>query len=39
MRLAELEAMTDPEVKKVVEEEKIILTTWRELKQRRDKVK
>jgi chitin disaccharide deacetylase len=39
MRLAELEAMCDPDVKKVVEEEKIILTTWRELKQRRDKVK
>ena len=39
MRLAELEAMTDPEVRKVVEEEKITLTTWKELKQRRDKVK
>jgi chitin disaccharide deacetylase len=39
MRLAELEAMTDPEVKSVVEEEKIILTTWRELKERRDNVR
>jgi predicted glycoside hydrolase/deacetylase ChbG (UPF0249 family) len=39
MRLAELEAMLDPEVKKVIEEEKIIPTTWRELKQRRDQVK
>ena len=39
MRLAELEALTSPEVKKVIEEEKIILTTWRELKQRRDAVK
>lgn len=39
MRLAELEAMTSPEVKKVIEEEKIIITTWRELKQRRDDVK
>lgn len=39
MRLAELNAMVDPEVKKVIEEEKIILTTWRELKQRRDQVK
>lgn len=39
MRLAELEALTSPEVKKVVEEEKVILTTWRELKQRRDAAK
>jgi predicted glycoside hydrolase/deacetylase ChbG (UPF0249 family) len=39
MRLAELNAMVSPEVKKVVDEEKIILTTWRELKQRRGKVK
>jgi predicted glycoside hydrolase/deacetylase ChbG (UPF0249 family) len=39
MRLAELEAMIAPDVKKVIEDEKIILTTWRELKQRRDKVK
>ncbi|HNR34302.1 MAG TPA: polysaccharide deacetylase family protein [Candidatus Hydrogenedentes bacterium] len=39
MRLAELETMIDPEVRKVVEEEKIILTTWRELKQRRDQIK
>jgi predicted glycoside hydrolase/deacetylase ChbG (UPF0249 family) len=38
-RLAELEALTDPEVRKVVEDEGIILTTWRELKERRDKVK
>jgi len=37
-RLAETEAMISPEVKKVVEEEGIILTTWRELKERRDKV-
>ncbi len=39
MRLAELEALTSPEVKQVVEEEKVILTTWRELKQRRDAAK
>jgi predicted glycoside hydrolase/deacetylase ChbG (UPF0249 family) len=39
MRLAELEALTAPEVKKAVADEKIILTTWRELKQRRDAVK
>ncbi|MBI2433115.1 MAG: polysaccharide deacetylase family protein [Candidatus Hydrogenedentes bacterium] len=34
---ADYSALTDPEVKKVAEEEKIILTTWRELKDRRDK--
>ncbi len=39
MRLAELEAMLDPEVKQAIQEQKIILTTWRELKQRRDAVK
>ncbi len=39
MRQAELDAMMDPDVKKAVEEEKIILTTWRELKERREKVK
>ena len=39
MRLAELNALTSPEVKKAIAEEKIILTTWRELKQRRDAVK
>ncbi len=39
MRLAELEAMLDPEVKQTIQEQKIILTTWRELKQRRDAVK
>ena len=39
MRFAELEEMMDPDVKKTVEEQKIILTTWRELKQRRDQVK
>ena len=38
-RLSELEAMVDPEVKKVVEDEKIVLTTWRELKERREAVK
>lgn len=37
-RLGDLEVMCDPEIKKVLEEEKIILTTWRELKQRRDQV-
>jgi hypothetical protein len=37
-RLAETEAMISPEVKKVVEEEGIVLTNWRELKERRDKI-
>lgn len=32
-------AMIDPELKKAIEKEGIILTTWREMKQRRDKVK
>ena len=36
-RLAELETMLDPRVKQCIEDEGIILTTWRELKQRRDK--
>ena len=31
-------ALISPEVKKVIEEEGIILTTWRELKERRDRV-
>jgi predicted glycoside hydrolase/deacetylase ChbG (UPF0249 family) len=39
MRLAELEALTSPEVKKAIADEKIILTTWREMKRRRDAVK
>jgi chitin disaccharide deacetylase len=38
MRFAELQAMMDPEVRKVVEDERIVLTTWRELKQRRENV-
>lgn len=37
-RLGDLEAMLDPALKKAIEEEGIILTTWRELKVRRDKV-
>lgn len=39
IRKGDLLAMTDPELKKYLEKEKIILTTWREVKQRRDKVK
>jgi chitin disaccharide deacetylase len=38
-RLADLEVMTDPGVRKLIEEEGIVLTTWRELKKRRDAVK
>lgn len=37
-RLADLQVMCDPEIKRVIEEEGILLTTWRELKQRRDRV-
>ena len=37
-RKADLDLMLDPEIKQVMEEEGIILTTWRELKQRRDNV-
>src|ERR1044071_1900181 len=36
-RLADLKALTDPRVKKAIEEKGIILTTWRELKERRKK--
>lgn len=38
-RKADLEAMLDPAFKKALQGEGIILTTWREVKQRRDKVK
>jgi len=37
-RLADLRIMLDAKVKKVIKEEGILLTTWRELKERRDKV-
>lgn len=37
-RLAELRLMLDPEVKQVIEQDGIILTTWRELKERRDRI-
>lgn len=36
--MADLECMTDPEIKQIIKDEGIILTTWRELKERRDKV-
>jgi len=38
-RLGDLEAMIDPAVRKALEEEKIVLTTWRELMERRKQVK
>ena len=37
-RKGDLLAMLDPSVRKALQEERIILTTWRELKERRDKV-
>ncbi len=37
-RLNDVRVVCDPEVKKVIQEQGIILTTWRELGQRRDKV-
>jgi hypothetical protein len=37
-RLGDLEAMLHRDIKKAIEEEGIIMTTWRELKERRDKV-
>ena len=38
-REAELRLMTDPDVKKFIDNEGIILTTWRELHERRQRVK
>ena len=38
LRLEDLKAMIDPEVRKILQEEQIIQTTWRELKERREKV-
>ncbi len=38
MRFEDLKAMTDPELRRVIKEQGIILTTWRELLQRREKV-
>ncbi|HPK00449.1 MAG TPA: hypothetical protein PKW60_13265, partial [Candidatus Hydrogenedentes bacterium] len=37
-RLADLEAMLDPDIRNAIEEEGIILTTWRELIERRARV-
>jgi hypothetical protein len=36
-RLADLEVMLDPDVKKTIEKQGIVLSNWRELKERRDK--
>ena len=36
-RLGDLNAMIDPRFKKALEDERIILTTWRELKERRNR--
>jgi predicted glycoside hydrolase/deacetylase ChbG (UPF0249 family) len=38
VRKADMLAMTDPAFRKFLKDEKIILTTWRELKERRQKV-
>jgi predicted glycoside hydrolase/deacetylase ChbG (UPF0249 family) len=38
LRLEDLKAMLDPELRKTLDEEHITLTSWRELKQRRDKI-
>lgn len=38
-RKGDLEAMLDPRLRQFIEDEGIILTTWRELKQRRDRLK
>jgi hypothetical protein len=38
-RRGDMLAMIDPDLKKYIQDNGIILTTWRELKQRRDKVK
>ncbi len=37
-RVNDLRVVKDKDVQKVIEEERIVLTTWRELKERRDKV-
>jgi chitin disaccharide deacetylase len=39
IRKGDLLAMTDPKLKKFLQEEKIILTTWKEVMQRRSKIK
>lgn len=36
-RLSDLQAMTDPDLKNLIRQHGIVLTTWREMKQRRDR--
>jgi hypothetical protein len=36
-RRADLKALTDPRVKKLIQERGIIVTTWKDLKERRKK--
>jgi len=38
-RMGDLLAMMNPAFKKALKDEGIILTTWREVKQRRDRIK
>lgn len=38
-RLAEMQLMLDADIKSVIDKENIVLTTWRELKERRKRVK
>ena len=38
-REAEMQLMMDPDVKAFIDKENIVLTTWRELKERRDRAK
>lgn len=38
LRLGDLLAMLDPKVKQTLKDERILMTTWRELKERRDRV-
>jgi hypothetical protein len=38
-READLSAMLDPGFKQFIKDEGIIITTWRELKERRDKIR
>jgi predicted glycoside hydrolase/deacetylase ChbG (UPF0249 family) len=37
-RQAEMQLMTDPDIRSFIESESIVLTNWRELKERRDRV-
>jgi chitin disaccharide deacetylase len=38
-RLSDLQVMIDPEIRKLIQQQGIVLTTWRELKKRRDEVR